>query len=124
MRKSHLYLFGVAIVTAFFLAVSPGAAAVPGQTLAIAMQAEERAISPDQMAQFDSWPAEKQRQYDLWPPATKEYYWSLDPVRQGLFWRLADEDKIALTAMTGPEREATWRQIMSRVLAPPSDGSA
>ena len=116
MRNSHLYLFGVAAVTLGFVAATPGAALAmqdePAET-AGPSTATASDMTPDQKADFDSWPVEKQTEYELWPAETKAYYWSLSAERQMLFWRLSDEDKIALTAMTGPEREAVWLNIES-----------
>jgi hypothetical protein len=80
--------------------------------------AAEAEPATDQQAEIDSWPAEQKAAYDAWPEETQAYYWSLPPERQMLFWRLSDEDKIALTAMTGPERDAAWTQIESSVAAP------
>ena len=120
MRKSHIYLFAVAIATLGFVATSPGAAAV--QEVPDRAVQSAPALTPDQRTEFESWPTDQQTAYELWPAETQAYYWTLAPERQMLFWRLTDEDKIALTAMTGPEREGAWRQVESRTPTPPSDG--
>ena len=124
MRKAHIYLIGVAVATLGVVAAVPSAAAIQDEG------AEEGApsvpgapeLTPDQQTEFDSWPVERQTEYELWPAETKSYYWSLEMERQALFWRLTDQDKIALTAMTGPERDAAWEQIETRAATPPPEG--
>lgn len=120
MRKSHIYLFAVAIATLGFVTASPGAATTQETPDAAVPSAPQ--LTPDQQAEFSSWPVEQQTAYELWPAETQAYYWTLASERQMLFWRLTDEDKIALTAMTGPEREGAWEQVEARASTPPSDG--
>jgi hypothetical protein len=121
MRKSHYLLFGVAIVALGYVAASPGAAQAQddGAARAIAAQPE---LTTDQQAEHDRWPTTTQAQYAAWPAETKSYYWSLEPGRRMLFWALADSDKIALTAMAGPEREDAWKRIEERAGSPPGAG--
>ncbi len=121
MRKSHIYLFAVAAVTVGLVATAPVAANTSSAITTIAVQASGE-LGPDQKAEFDIWSSEKQAEYELWPAETQSYYWSLTPDRQMVFWRLSDEDKIAITAMTGPEREAAWGRIESRASNPPPEG--
>ncbi len=78
---------------------------------------EEVALTPQQQAEVDRWPPIMQTTYRAWPRETKTYYWSLDGQQQQIFWRLRERDKIALTAMTGPEREAAWEQIADAIAA-------
>lgn len=113
MRKSNLYLCAIVLVTAGYVVVAPATAG----TLAVAVQSGAE-LPPDAKSEYDSWPAEQQAQYDLWPAETQGYYWELAPERKALFWRLSDEDKIAITAMTGPEREAAWGRIEGRSTGP------
>ena len=119
MRKSHFILGAVAAVTFGVVASAPGSA----------QDVEEPApppapdpMAPEAKAEYDGWPAEKQAEYDAWPPETQGYYWTLTPERQTMFWRLEDSDKIAITAMTGPERDKAWEGIESAASgsAPPS----
>ena len=110
MRMSHVQLIGVAIVTFGVLVAGPARA-----------QADEPPLNPVQQEELDGWPEERKAAYAAWPNETKAYYWTLSPERQELFWALADSDKIALTAMTGPEREAAWTRIEARVGSPPAD---
>lgn len=110
MRMSHVQLIGVAIVTFGIIAAAP-----------VAAQDEEPMLNPVQQEDLESWPEEQKAAYAAWPTETKSYYWTLTPERQALFWRLSDEDKIAITAMTGPEREAAWARIEQRASAPPSE---
>jgi hypothetical protein len=115
MRVSHLYLFGVAALTLGVVVVAPSAASAQDAPSASAPASPQ--LSAEQQAEFDSWPGPQQAQYELWPAETQTYYWQLSPKRQSLFWRLPDEDKIAMTAMTGPERDAAWKQIEARASA-------
>ncbi|MEP3051482.1 MAG: hypothetical protein ABJP48_00695 [Erythrobacter sp.] len=71
-------------------------------------------LTPDQSATYDTWPPDQQVAYDTWPLETRGYYWSLAPDRQELFWRLSNEDRVLITAMTGPERESAWQSIEAR----------
>ncbi len=123
MRTSHIYLFGVAIATVALVASAPSAASP--NVIPVIVQAGTEAspdMSAEQRAEFSSWPSEQQAQYELWPAETQGYYWTLPRPRQILFWQLSDEDKIALTAMTGPERDSAWSQIEQRAVKPPTDG--
>lgn len=114
MRISHALLFGVAAATLGFVVTSTGTAAPQDEQSATAMPPEMPDpvdTTPDQQAEIDGWPAEKQTAYAAWPDETKGYYWTLSPKRQAIFWALTDSDKVALTAMTGPEREDAWERI-------------
>lgn len=119
MRRSHshIHLFGVVVLTAAFLITSPGGAQEEGDTKQkasldmIQTEMPSSDLSAEQQAEYDSWAPDQQFAYQSWPAETKAYYWSLSSERQALFWQLSDEDKIALTAMTGPEREAAWKTI-------------
>lgn len=91
-----------------------GSAPVPAQAAA---PSEEVALTPQQQAEFDRWPPIMQTTYRSWPRETKAYYWSLEAEQQQIFWRLRQRDKIALTAMTGPERDAAWNQIAEEIAA-------
>ena len=116
MRVSHLYLFAVAAATFGFVVQAPVSASDQDAPSASAPSSPE--LTGEQQATFDSWPSEQQAQYELWPSETQTYYWELSPPRQAMFWQLADSDKIALTAMTGPERDSAWEQIEARSAAP------
>ncbi|MEL6529239.1 MAG: hypothetical protein AAGK01_05075 [Pseudomonadota bacterium] len=104
MRKTSLYLIGASLAAA--------TVAIPANVMAQdEVPGEAVTLSPEQQAAYDGWAPDMQVAYDSWPNETKGYYWSLSNSRQDLFWRLADEDKLALTAMTGPEREKAWSGI-------------
>lgn len=126
MRKSHYMLFAVGIATVGYVASAPGHAVPPmadDSSAAIAGQAPEPdGPDFDKEAEIANWPADMQTAYAAWPDETKSYYWTLTPIRQKMFWALTDSDKIALTAMTGPEREAAWAEIEVRAGEPPSEG--
>ncbi|GMN03623.1 hypothetical protein [Erythrobacter sp. MTPC3] len=119
MRKSHIYLAGIAVVTAGFVLGAPATAqegAPPPGTAPIdeVSPSDTGAVPPEFQGEYDTWPPDQKAAYDMWPSSTQEYYWSLPPERQSLFWRLTDEDKISLTAMTGPERESAWESLEGR----------
>jgi len=121
MRKSHYCLFAVAIATFGYVAAAPSLAA-SDQAQENTEAAESAALTPEQQSEYDTWPVGQQSEYELWPAETKGYFWSLTPGRQMLFWRLSDEDKIALTVMTGPERDGAWEQIEANALTAPPEG--
>lgn len=75
------------------------------------------AMSDEQQAMFDSWPADQQAAFMGWPEETKIYYWSLAPERQDLFWRHTDDNKISLTAMGEEDRASAWQMIEARAAA-------
>ncbi len=104
MRKTTIHLM-TASLAACAMSV-PTMLGAQDQTLI-----EEVSLTEEQQAVFDSWAPDQQIAYNSWPSETKNYFWSLSPDRQGLFWRLTDEDKLAITAMTGPEREKAWSGI-------------
>lgn len=122
MRKSHYALIAVAAVTIGYVAVSPGLANAAVQEEAERLLPADPELTPEQQATVGSWTPQQQIEYAAWPAETKGYYWTLSASRQALFWALADSDKIALTAMTGPEREAKWERI--EYLAGPEPGEA
>ncbi|MEE4537224.1 MAG: hypothetical protein V2J51_01865 [Erythrobacter sp.] len=113
MRTTHLYLAGIAIATLGVVIAAP-VFAQDSDTAAAMAGMEEPMLDPTQQAQYDSWPDNQRTAYAAWPSETKSYYWSLEPEKQALFWRLSDDDKVAMTAMTGSERDAAWSQIESR----------
>jgi len=117
MRKSQFHKSGVAAAALGFLVAAPSLAFAPqdeGAQSDGTSQPSDPKLTGEQQAEVDSWPVEQQVAYNQWPAETKGYYWSLDPSKQMLFWRLTDEQKIAITAMTGPERDAAWQQIEGR----------
>lgn len=120
MRISQALLYGVAAATFTFVLTSTGTAAVQDEHSARAMPPPDDA-KPDKQAEIASWPAEQQSAYAAWPAETQAYYWSLSPERQKMFWAIADSDKIALTGMTGPEREAAWEEIERAILGATGD---
>lgn len=117
MRNSHYLLAGVALATFGVVIAAPAGAAQTQDNSAQSSVSAEASLSAEQQAEFDRWPSEMQTAYLAWPVETQSYYWSLDTQKQMVFWRLRDRDKIALTAMTGPERDAAWVQIAEIVAA-------
>lgn len=69
------------------------------------------ALSPEQQAQYDVWPAEVQAYHDM-----------LSPSRQGMFWRLNDQDKVSLANMSPMEQEQVWTAIESSSAQGPAGG--
>ena len=122
MRTTHYVLFAIAVVTFGYVAAAPGQAAL--QEEGASAIPPDPALTPEQKAEHDGWPAEKQAAYAAWPGETKGYYWTLSDERRMMFWALADSDTIALTAMTGPEREAAWERIEALAGAPPTASSS
>ena len=132
MRKSKYQKSGVVAAALGFLAATPAIADEPlslegpqedgagGEGDARPASASSPELSADQQAEVESWPAEQQTAYMAWPAETQSYYWELSEPRQKMFWMLSDEDKIALTAMTGPERDAAWSQIEARASSSPA----
>lgn len=102
MRKTTVYLIGASLAAGF------AAAPVSAQDEAMAKSAP---LSEEQQAIYDGWAPDQKVAYESWPNETKTYFWTLSSKRQKLFWRLTDEDKLAMTAMTGPEREKAWAGI-------------
>ncbi len=119
MRKSHLKILAVAGAAVCYVAAAPALAQDVQEAIPETVPSPQ--LTPDQQAEVLTWPADQQASYQLWPAETQGYYWSLAPERQALFWRLSDEDKIAITAMTGPERDAAWNQIENSFSEPPSE---
>ncbi len=100
--------------TIHFMAASLAACAVAGPAVLSAQDEtpiDEVSLTEEQQAAYDGWAPDQKVAYNSWPNETKNYYWSLSPDRQKLFWRLTDEDKLAITAMTGPERDKAWSGI-------------
>ncbi|MEM7779207.1 MAG: hypothetical protein AAF697_02310 [Pseudomonadota bacterium] len=124
-RHSHFFLIGVAFVAIAYVATAPGSAQASNPLVDAVSQtamAGDPSMSEAQKVEHDSWTADKQAEYAAWPAETKAYYWSLSSERRMMFWALADSDKIALTAMTGPERDAAWERIEARAGPAPSAG--
>lgn len=111
MRFSHAMLYGIAAATFGFLATAPGSAQTPDP-----MMSSVDEPTPAQKAQMKNWSSDQQAAYKSWPAETQSYYWTLSPDRQMLFWQIDDETKLAITAMTGPEREAAWSEIESEAV--------
>lgn len=60
------------------------------------------AMTPEQAAQYASWPEE-----------VRDYYDTLSPERQALFWQMDDADKVSLASMSAEDQEAVWQGIES-----------
>lgn len=128
MPKSNYHKSGLVAAALGFLAASPALADAPltagqpqedGAGDAAPETANATQLSAGQQAEIGTWPADKQTAYMSWPAETQGYYWELSEPRQTMFWMLTDKDKIALTAMTGPEREGAWSQIEARAASSP-----
>ncbi len=110
MRKTFLYLIGGQLATISIPAFAQDAAANP-PVEPLPDEAVVGDLTPDQMAESDTWPAERQAMFKAWPLDAQAYFWSLPPERQALFWRLNDKDRLALTAMSDANRDAAWTMI-------------
>ncbi|MDJ0643086.1 MAG: hypothetical protein QNJ15_09725 [Erythrobacter sp.] len=104
MRKTTTYLIAASLAVSG--ATAPSALIAQDET-----PIEEVSLTEEQQAVYDGWAPDQQVAYNSWPSETKNYFWTLSDKRQALFWRLTDEDKLAITAMTGPEREKAWSGI-------------
>ena len=139
MRASHIYLAGVALATLGVVIGAPGTAgqeAPPPGAAPIDQidppAPERQAMPAEAQTEYDGWAPDQKLAYDAWPAETQAYYWTLEPHQKALFWRLSDQDKIAITAMTGPERDTAWKMIEERangsadtadeMAPPPGDG--
>lgn len=118
MRISHLILIGVAATSVGAIGATP-VAAQSQEPEAMSPMPPAASLTAEQQAEVDAWPVEQQNAYRAWPAETQSYYWTLTDQRKGWFWRLRDDAKIAITAMTGPEREAAWGQIEQAVASNP-----
>ena len=65
--------------------------------------------------------AEQQAQHDAWPADTQTYFRSLTPDRQALFWRISDDNKVALTRLPPEQQAQAWTQIESQASAQPAE---
>lgn len=121
MRISHCLLFAIGATTIAYVATAPGNAEPPMPEPSASQPADpvpEPPSEADRNAEMAGWSPEMRTAYEAWPEATKRYYWSLTQPRQRLFWALAESDRIALTAMTGTERDAAWTRIEARAMPP------
>lgn len=100
---------GVAAAGSAFAAVQEA----PSGAQAVEKPSSPIMLSEDQQDSYDRWPADRQAAYDNWPGDVQAYIWTLSPERRPLFWELADNDKLAMVAMSEPDREAAW-QILER----------
>lgn len=121
MRTSHIYLAAVALATLGVVVAAPVLAeqqAPPASSAPIdridPAKPSAPGLSADRRAEYDGWSPDRKYAYDAWPAETQVYYWTLKPPQRSLFWQLSDEDRIAITAMTGTEREAAWKMIEKR----------
>lgn len=104
---SALVLAGLAAsISAPTLAQDAAVTAAP--TTATALTAEQQAI-------YDGWPADKKADYETWPQAYKDYYWSLKTEQQTGFWALTDDQRGQVYKMTPEQREIAWTSIMQQL---------
>ncbi len=115
MRKTFLYLIGGHLATISIPALAQDVPATPVPPLPDNVGGGE--LTPDQMAAYETWPDDKRAMYDAWPTDAQAYFWTLPEARQSLFWRLGDNDKLAIVAMSDPDRDAAWTMIEERAAA-------
>ena len=112
MRKTYLYLIGGQLAT---ISIPVVAQEAPVADIPEAVGQGE--ITPEALAQVQTWPAERPAAYEAWPQDAQAYFWTLNPERQELFWRLQDADKFTLVAMDDVAREEAWTMVESRMQA-------
>lgn len=112
MRKTYLYLIGGQLATISIPVVAQEAPTPP-----IPEAVGQGEITPENLAQVQTWPAERQAAYQAWPQDAQAYFWTLTAERQELFWRLQDADKLALVAMDDVAREEAWTMVEGRMQA-------
>lgn len=72
-------------------------------------------MAPEQGAETQVWPADKQSAFKQWPANTQSYFWTLTKERQTMFWVLSDSEKVSISTMKELQRESVWAQIESRI---------
>ena len=73
------------------------------------------AMSAQQMAQHDGWPADVQGKYDALPSAQQAYFWTLDPDQQKGWWAMTGPQRAQVLAMTPDQRAQVWPSIVAQV---------
>jgi hypothetical protein len=85
------------------------------------MQDETVAMTAEQKAMYDAWPADRRTAFDAWPNDYRVYYWTLTPDQQGAYWVLTDDQRMKVAAMTDAQRAAVWGQIVAQYKANAAD---
>ena len=120
MRKTFLYMMGGQLAT---IAIPVVAQDSMSPTIPPPELGGEGEITPDNVAQVQTWPIERQEAYSQWPQGTQAYFWTLTEERQEWFWQLQDTDKLTLVAMDDTAREEAWAMIEERMNALGNDAS-
>lgn len=90
-------------------------AADPAPAPAPAPATTPAALTPEQQAIFDAWPADKKADYATWPQAYKDYYWSLKAEQQTGYWALTADQRGQVYKMTPEQREIAWTSILQQL---------
>lgn len=61
--------------------------------------------------------AEQQAAYDSWPANAQSYFDGLTPERQALFLRIADADKLKIVALDPAQQEQVWTSLEQQAAA-------
>lgn len=118
MRK--LFLAGAASLTLIF-----GTAPLAAQTAGAGAAAAQAAMTPQQKAAYDAWPADRKSAYDGWPAEYQAYYWSLSSNQQTGWWVLTPEQRTQIMGMDAAQRTAAWVSIEAQLKgAPPEAATA
>ena len=107
-----------------WLPVVAAAAIVSGPAFAQDTETVPPSAEPAEPATGAALTAEQQAQHDAWPADTQAYFQSLTPDRQELFWRISDDNKLALTRLPPEQQDQAWAQIESQAAAVPADPPA
>ena len=104
------------LASAAALALGFGGTALVAQDMAMPMAV---AMSVDQQASYQAWPAEQRTGYDAWPARYQTYFWTLTPGQQAAWWRLNGEQRTQVFAMAPEQRVVAWTSIEAQLNAAP-----
>ena len=96
------------------------------QNAAPSAAATAKAMTPQQKAAYDDWPADKKAAYDGWPAEYQAYYWSLSSNQQTGWWALSAEQRGQIMGMDAAQRSAAWVSIEAQLkgASPPAPSTA
>ena len=101
MCNTIYYIVGGSLASISIPALAQDA---PMQDAALVVAESSAALSAEQQASYDGWPAEQQAQFDTWPGEVQTYFLTLTPERQSLFWRISDANKVTLAGLSAEQQ--------------------
>lgn len=106
------------------LAMISASAAVQAQNTAAApappAEAAAPAMTADQKAMYDTWPASRKADFDAWPAEYKNYFWSLTPEQQEGYLALTPEQREQIYKMAPEQRELAWKSVVEQMKGQPA----